>query len=147
MYKLTFFLLLLGSFSFAQVNTTKSTTKPNLIVIMTDDMGWADVGFNGCKDIPTPNIDSIANEGVRFEEGYVSFPVCGPSRAGFLTGRYQDRFGFTTNPSIDPNNPISGLPLEVESVNELDHIPSNSEIIPFGSSYLTFSTIKPVKPL
>ena len=45
MYKLTFFLLLLGSFSFAQVNTTKSTTKPNLIVIMTDDMGWADVGF------------------------------------------------------------------------------------------------------
>ena len=61
MYKLTFFLLLLGSFSFAQVNTTKSTTKPNLIVIMTDDMGWADVGFNGCKDIPTPNIDRIAN--------------------------------------------------------------------------------------
>ena len=130
MYKLTFFLLLLGSFSFAQVNTTKSTTKPNLIVIMTDDMGWADVGFNGCKDIPTPNIDRIANEGVRFEEGYVSFPVCGPSRAGFLTGRYQDRFGFTTNPSIDPNNPISGLPLEEETMAQvLKKVNYNSAII------------------
>lgn len=83
---------------------------------MTDDMGWADVGFNGCKDIPTPNIDKIANQGVRFEEGYVSFPVCGPSRAGLLTGRYQDRFGFTTNPSIDPGNPISGLPVEEETI-------------------------------
>ncbi|GGZ87516.1 sulfatase-like hydrolase/transferase [Algibacter mikhailovii] len=94
----------------------KRIEKPNLIVIMTDDMGWADVGFNGCKDIPTPNIDVIANEGVRFEEGYVSFPVCGPSRAGFLTGRYQDRFGFTTNPSIDPNNPMAGLPVEEETM-------------------------------
>ena len=130
MYKLTFFLLLLGNFTFAQVNTTKSTTKPNLIVIMTDDMGWADVGFNGCKDISTPNIDRIANEGVRFEEGYVSFPVCGPSRAGFLTGRYQDRFGFTTNPSIDPNNPISGLPLEEETMAQvLKKVNYNSAII------------------
>lgn len=93
--------------------------QPNLVVIMTDDMGWADVGFNGCKDIPTPNIDVIANEGVRFDEGYVSFPVCGPSRAGFLTGRYQDRFGFTTNPTIDPNNPIAGLPVEEETMAEV----------------------------
>ncbi len=91
-------------------------SKPNLIVIMTDDMGYADVGFNGCRDIPTPNIDRIARDGVRFTEGYVTFPVCGPSRAGFLTGRYQDRFGFTTNPSIDPNNPISGLPIEEETM-------------------------------
>ena len=93
-------------------------------------MGWADVGFNGCKDIPTPNIDRIANEGVRFEEGYVSFPVCGPSRAGFLTGRYQDRFGFTTNPSIDLNNPISGLPLEEETMAQvLKKVNYNSAII------------------
>jgi arylsulfatase A-like enzyme len=100
-----------------QINTkVTKTVKPNLIVIMTDDMGYADVGFNGCKDIPTPNIDRIANEGIRFDEGYVSFPVCGPSRAGFLTGRYQDRFGFTTNPSIDPKNPIAGLPLEEETM-------------------------------
>ena len=105
-----FFILFFSLFLNAQHN------KPNIIVIMTDDMGYADVGFNGCKDIPTPNIDRIANEGIRFDEGYVSFPVCGPSRAGFLTGRYQDRFGFTTNPSIDPNNPIAGLPIEEETM-------------------------------
>lgn len=105
-----FFILFFSLFLNAQNN------KPNIIIIMTDDMGYADVGFNGCKDIPTPNIDRIANEGIRFDEGYVSFPVCGPSRAGFLTGRYQDRFGFTTNPSIDPNNPIAGLPIEEETM-------------------------------
>lgn len=99
-----------------KTSTLKAQKQPNLIVIMTDDMGYADVGFNGCKDIPTPNIDRIANNGARFTEGYVTFPVCGPSRAGFLTGRYQDRFGFTTNPSIDPSNPISGLPLEEETM-------------------------------
>ncbi len=92
---------------------------PNLIVIMTDDQGYADVGFNGCKDIPTPNIDKIAAQGVRFTDGYVSFPVCSPSRAGFITGRYQDRFGYTTNPSIDPENPIAGLPVEEETMAQI----------------------------
>ena len=116
MNKIAFLLLLSCSFTFGQVTPTKKIDKPNLIVIMTDDMGYADVGFNGCKDIPTPNIDMIANEGVRFDEGYVSFPVCGPSRAGFLTGRYQDRFGFTTNPSINPKNPVAGLPVEEETM-------------------------------
>ncbi|RZO88084.1 MAG: N-acetylgalactosamine 6-sulfate sulfatase, partial [Kiritimatiellaceae bacterium] len=65
-----------------------AASTPNLIVILTDDHGYADVGFNGCNDIPTPHIDSIAENGVRFTNGYVSFPVCGPSRAGLLTGRY-----------------------------------------------------------
>ena len=92
---------------------------PNLIVIMTDDQGYADVGFNGCKDIPTPNIDKIATQGVRFTDGYVTFPVCSPSRAGFITGRYQDRFGYTTNPTIDPGNPIAGLPLEEETMADI----------------------------
>ena len=49
--------------------------KPNLIVIMTDDMGYADVGFNGCKDIPTPHIDSIAKNGVKFTSGYVAYSL------------------------------------------------------------------------
>ena len=84
---------------------------PNLIVIMTDDQGYADVGFNGCKDIPTPHIDSIAANGVRFTDGYVSYSVCSPSRAGFLTGRYQQRFGHERNPQWNPNNRQSGLPL------------------------------------
>lgn len=84
---------------------------PNLIVIMTDDQGYADVGFNGCKDIPTPHIDSIAKNGVRFTDGYVSYAVCSPSRAGFLTGRYQQRFGHERNPLWKPNSRETGLPL------------------------------------
>lgn len=96
-----------------------AASTPNLIVILTDDHGYADVGFNGCNDIPTPHIDSIAENGVRFTNGYVSFPVCGPSRAGLLTGRYQDRFGFTTNPSVDPGNPVAGLPQSEENMAEV----------------------------
>ena len=92
---------------------------PNLIIILTDDHGYQDVGFNGCTDIPTPNLDSIAQNGIRFTEGYVSYPVCGPSRAGLLTGRYQDRFGFTNNPTLDPKNPIAGIPLEEENMAEV----------------------------
>lgn len=94
----------------------KAVDRPNLIVIITDDQGYHDVGFNGCTDIPTPHLDSLAASGVNFTNGYVSFPVCGPSRAGLMTGRYQDRFGFTTNPSTDPENPIAGLPLEEETM-------------------------------
>ena len=116
MKQFLYILFLTVSMSMAQVKPNAQNNQPNLVIIMTDDMGWADVGFNGCKDIPTPNIDIIANEGVRFDEGYVSYPVCGPSRAGLLTGRYQDRFGFTTNPSIDPGNPKAGLPTEEETI-------------------------------
>ena len=57
------------------------TSRPNLVLIVTDDQGYWDVGFNGCTDIPTPHIDRIAEEGVRFANGYVTYPVCGPSRA------------------------------------------------------------------
>jgi arylsulfatase A-like enzyme len=84
---------------------------PNLIVIITDDLGYADTGFNGCKDIPTPHIDSIASNGARFTDGYVTYAVCSPSRAGLLTGRYQQRFGHERNPKWSPGNPKSGLPL------------------------------------
>lgn len=84
---------------------------PNLIVIMTDDLGYADVGFNGSREIVTPHIDSIAANGVRFTNGYVSYSVCSPSRAGFITGRYQQRFGYERNPRFEPHNRESGLPL------------------------------------
>jgi len=109
-------LLIIASCNSTNSKLNQNECLPNLVVIMTDDMGYADVGFNGCRDIPTPNIDRIAEDGIKFTDGYVSFPVCGPSRAGFLTGRYQDRFGFTTNPTIDPGNPIAGLPLEEETM-------------------------------
>lgn len=109
------FALLLCNMALSQ----SQNTPPNLIVIMTDDQGYADVGFNGCEDIPTPNIDAIANNGVKFTRGYVTYPVCGPSRAGFLTGRYQGRFGFSDNPSINPNDPSAGLPVEEETIAEV----------------------------
>jgi arylsulfatase A-like enzyme len=67
-------------------------------MIVGDDMGYADVGFHGCKELPTPNLDSLAASGVRFTSGYVSGPYCSPSRAGLLTGRYQTRFGHEFNP-------------------------------------------------
>lgn len=84
---------------------------PNLIVIMTDDQGYGDVGFNGCRDIPTPHLDSIAAAGVRFTNGYVTYAVCSPSRAGLLSGRYPQRFGHERNPAWQPRNPATGLPL------------------------------------
>jgi arylsulfatase A-like enzyme len=73
--------------------------KPNVIFIVGDDMGYADLGVHGCRDIPTPSIDSIAAAGVRCTNGYVSAPYCSPSRAGMLTGRFQTRFGHEFNPS------------------------------------------------
>jgi len=91
---------------------------PNLIVIMTDDMGYADVGFNGCKDIPTPNIDRIAEAGVRCTSGYVGYSVCGPSRAAFMTGRYGQRFGFERNPQYRTQDPNMGLPKEERTFGE-----------------------------
>ena len=99
--------VIIGSLPFIQA----ADRPPNLIVIMTDDQGYGDVGFNGCKDIPTPNIDSIAKNGARFPHGYVSYAVCSPSRAGFLTGRYQQRFGHERNPQWNVSNRESGLPL------------------------------------
>ncbi|MDF7822384.1 sulfatase-like hydrolase/transferase [Pontiellaceae bacterium B12227] len=83
--------------------------KPNIIVIMADDMGFQDAGFTGSKDIKTPHLDKLAAEGVVFEQGYANHPFCGPSRAAFITGRYQHRFGFETNPAYDPANTIMGL--------------------------------------
>lgn len=92
---------------------------PNVIVILTDDQGYSDVSFNGSEDILTPNIDRIAHEGARFDQGYVSFPVCGPSRAGLLTGRYQSRFGYDLNASENPDDPNAGLPLSEKMIAEV----------------------------
>lgn len=83
--------------------------EPNIIVIVADDLGYADVGFQGAKDIETPHLDSLAKSGVRFTNGYSSHPFCSPMRAGFITGRYQQRFGYETNVPYDPHNPFIGL--------------------------------------
>jgi arylsulfatase A-like enzyme len=72
-------------------------------------MGYADVGFQGSRDIPTPNIDALAKGGVRFTDAYVTGPYCSPTRAGLMTGRYPQRFGHEFNPD---GNPEFGLPLD-----------------------------------
>lgn len=78
-------------------SATEPKRPPNIIIFLADDMGYAGLGVYGCKDIPTPHIDSIALHGVRFTDGYATHPVCSPSRAGLLSGRYQHRFGFEHN--------------------------------------------------
>jgi arylsulfatase A-like enzyme len=85
--------------------------RPNILLIVADDLGYNDVGFQSCRDIPTPNLDQLAASGVRCTNGYVSYPVCSPSRAGFLTGRYQQRFGHEFNPVWNPESTVFGLPL------------------------------------
>src|SRR5262245_7533114 len=92
----------------ALASPLRAADKPNVIVIVGDDMGFADVGVQGCKDIPTPNLDALAKAGTRFTNGYVSGPYCSPTRAGLMTGRYQTRFGHEFNPG---GGPEIGLPL------------------------------------
>ena len=88
--------LFFGSFLLLAVKA--DLPKPNILLIYTDDHGWADLGAQGVdKDIRTPNLDQLARDGVRFFRGYVSAPQCTPSRAGVMTGRYQERFGVEQN--------------------------------------------------
>jgi arylsulfatase A-like enzyme len=87
--------------------------KPNVLVIVADDLGYHDVGFQGSKEIPTPHLDKLAASGVRCTNGYVSHPFCSPTRAGMMSGRYQHRFGHENNPAWLPESLTEGLPLSV----------------------------------
>lgn len=109
-------LLALLSFIIVQSQTTE---KPNFIIILADDLGYGDVGFTGSTQIKTPNIDALAKSGVTFSQGYVSAPVCGPSRAGLMTGRNQVNFGFDNNLVIDLpqfNEDYVGLPVNEKTI-------------------------------
>jgi arylsulfatase A-like enzyme len=105
------------------------STPPNIILIVADDLGYGDVGFNGSTQIRTPHLDQLAGEGMRFTQGYVSAPVCSPSRAGLLTGRNQPRFGYdnnqpTNHTGYDPE--YAGLPISektiADSLNPLGYV-------------------------
>lgn len=108
----TIWLLLMGiAFS--------SERRPNIVIILADDLGYADLGCQGCEDIPTPDIDSIAANGVRFTDGYATHPVCSPSRAGLMSGKYQHRFGFEHNSGPERYaSPDFGLPRTVPTLAE-----------------------------
>jgi arylsulfatase A-like enzyme len=85
-----------------------SADKPNFVIFYADDLGWGETGCQGCKDIPTPHIDSIAQNGIRFTQGYVAATYCSPSRAGLMTGRYPTRFGHEFNSVAN----VTGLHLQ-----------------------------------
>lgn len=89
--------LILSLLMMAPSAATAAAKKPNILIFLSDDVGWAEFGFQGNKEIPTPNIDSIAKNGVRFPQGYVAATYCSPSRAGLMTGRYPTRFGHEFN--------------------------------------------------
>ena len=109
-----FGLLLICPLPLFAVESSK-TQRPSVIVIMADDLGYADVGFQGCKDISTPNIDQLASNGAHFSQGYVTGCMCGPSRAGFITGRIQSTFGYYGNAS-QPLDPKQGLPVDTKTI-------------------------------
>ena len=88
------------------------TQQPNIVLLIADDLGYGETGCQGNSEIPTPHIDSIAINGVRFTNGYVTAAFCSASRAGLMTGRYQTRFGYEFNPIGARNeDPDIGLPL------------------------------------
>jgi arylsulfatase A-like enzyme len=98
---------------FYSVQIEAQTRRPNIVVIVADDMGYGDIGPYGSKDIPTPNLDALARDGMRFTDAYVSGPYCSPTRAGLLTGKYPQRFGHEYNilPNFVAGHSEAGLPL------------------------------------
>ena len=110
----------LGPLACTPTRAQPSTQKPNIIVIITDDAGYIDFGCYGGTQIPTPQIDSIARDGIRFSNGYVTASVCCPSRAGLLTGRYQQRFGHECNGPGAPQPPYTpdqmGLAVDEQTI-------------------------------
>lgn len=97
--------------------TLAADRKPNILLILADDLGYGELSCQGNPQIPTPNIDSIAKGGVRFTNGYVSGTYCSPTRAGLMTGRYQQRFGHEFNPGPAQNSPGTfGLSLKETTI-------------------------------
>jgi arylsulfatase A-like enzyme len=103
--RLLFSALQLGLLATLQA-AAASPPKPNIIVVPADELGYPDLGCQGSNDLVTPSIDSLARNGVRCTEAYLTAPLCAPSRAGLLTGRYQARFGHDFNPG--PAKEFSG---------------------------------------
>lgn len=97
----------------------EATRKPNVVVIVADDLGYGDVGFNGARDIRTPRLDALARSGVVASNGYVAASVCSPSRAGLMTGRYPQRFGYENNLPTNSGDGRFGLPLSETTMAEV----------------------------
>lgn len=111
--------LLITVTSLAFASLGQAADQPNIIVLLADDLGYGELSCQGNPEIPTPHIDSIAANGVRFTDGYVTGPNCSPSRAGFMSGRIPTRFGYENNP-IGPRNedPAIGFPASEVTIAE-----------------------------
>lgn len=96
-------------FALLALSSSVFAAKPNVLLIVADDLGYHDVGFQGSKDIPTPHLDKLAARSLICTNGYVSHPFCSPTRAGIMTGRYQHRFGHENNPAWLPESTSAGL--------------------------------------
>ncbi len=120
------FVFFLFSHTFCLVNFGQQ--KPNIVLIIADDAGYADFGFQGSKEMKTPFLDQLATQGMSFNQAYVTAAVCGPSRAGLMTGKYQQRFGYEENnvpgymskSCLDDD--LMGLPMDQRTMG--DHLKS-----------------------
>lgn len=106
-------LLLLGILSVPMVPL--HAEQPNIILLLADDLGYGELSCQGNPQIPTPHIDSIAERGIRFTQGYVTGCSCSPSRAGMMTGKFPSRFGYESNP-IGARNEEPGIGLPVNQI-------------------------------
>ena len=104
---------------FLSLSLSAQTKKPNIIILFADDLGYGELRCQGNNEIPTPHIDSIAKNGVRFTNGYITTPFCAPSRAGLYTGRHQSRFGWNINvmPHTNPGSSY-GIPSSETTIAE-----------------------------
>jgi len=114
---LSFALVFAGGTSFA--DDIQRPAPPNIVILLADDLGYGELGCQGNRQIPTPHIDSIAANGVRFTAGYVTASYCSASRAGLMTGQYQARFGYDDNPTGARNElPDAGLPVSQKTLGD-----------------------------
>ena len=99
--------------------TTAAAQRPNVVLIITDDIGYGDIGSYGAPDVRTPNIDRLARQGVRFTDFYANAPVCTPTRAGLVSGRYQQRFELEEPLGATPGDSVRGLRVNGRSLPQL----------------------------
>jgi arylsulfatase A-like enzyme len=122
MNSITLCLVILSAISVFESAQLAGQDQPNIVLLFADDAGYADFGFQGSREMRTPNLDRLASEGILCTNAYMTACVCGPTRAGLITGRYQQRFGCEENPvppAMDPaglQGPDMGLPLNQKTM-------------------------------
>jgi len=125
-------------FCFLGIASFSAAAKPNIVIILSDDQGWTDYGFMGHRDIKTPHLDKLAARGVLFERGYVASPLCRPSLAAIITGRFPSHHGITGN-DVDGNNNRAVLDAPVRDA--FHRIPSFVKLLS-ANGYLTHQSGK-----